>query len=376
MMKVSDFQYDLPERLIAQEPAPQRDASRLMILNRRTGARQHARFRDLPRFLEPGDLLILNDTRVLPARLAARKPTGGRIEVLLLERVEPWAGGCSDGATSRLREGVAESRQEWRALVRGFKRRAGGARFTFPGGVTVEVIGREPSSDGAGSGEYGEVVRVLLEAEGSVEEALHAAGRPPTPPYLKREIGDPRLGTARDRYQTVYASSPGAVAAPTAGLHFTRELLDEIRARGVEVESLTLHVGWGTFKPVRVENVEEHRVDAEPCVLPRRLVGAFERARRRGGRAVAVGTTVARALEYSAEREGIRSGRGSCDLVIRPGHRFRIVDALVTNFHLPGSSLLFLVAAFAGRDRILGAYREAIEMEYRFYSYGDAMLIS
>jgi S-adenosylmethionine:tRNA ribosyltransferase-isomerase len=375
MMKVSDFQYDLPDRLIAQEPAPQRDASRLMVLDRRTGARQHARFRDLPRFLEPGDLLILNDTEVLPARLEARKATGGRIEVLLLERVEPRADGGGDGTAGRRQGGVAGGRQEWRALVRGFGRRAGGARFTFPGGVTAEVIAREASSGGAGTGAYGEVVRVLLEAEGSVEEALRAAGRPPTPPYIRREIGDPRLGTDRDRYQTVYASSPGAVAAPTAGLHFTRGLLDEIRARGVEVESLTLHVGWGTFKPVRVENVEEHRVDPEPCVVPRRLAEAFESLRRRGGRAVAVGTTVARALEHSAEGEGIRPGGGRCDLVIRPGHRFRAIDALVTNFHLPGSSLLFLVAAFAGRDRILDAYREAIEMEYRFYSYGDAMLI-
>ncbi len=375
MMRVSDFRYDLPGRLIAQEPAAQRDASRLMVLDRRTGARRHARFRDLPLFLEAGDLLILNDTKVLPARLAERKATGGRIEALLLERVEPPAGARKGGSTEGVGDGAARSRQEWRALVRGFPRRAGDARHTFPGGVTVAVIGREPPQGGAGSEEYGEVVRVLLEAEGSLEEALRAAGRPPTPPYIKREIDDTRLETDRDRYQTVYASSPGAVAAPTAGLHFTRSLLGEIRARGVEVESLTLHVGWGTFKPVRVEKVEEHRVDPEPCVVPRRLARAFERLRRRGGRAVAVGTTVARALEHAADGTGIRPGGGSCDLVIRPGHRFQAVDALVTNFHLPGSSLLFLVAAFAGRERILEAYREAIRMEYRFYSYGDAMLI-
>ena len=352
-MNVSEFDYDLPGNLIAQEPAPERDASRLLVLDRLGGRTEHLLFRDLPSLLQEGDLLVLNDTRVIPARLAAVKPTGGRVEVLLLERL---TGDAHD-----------ETRQQWRALVRGLGRRGSSARHVFEGGLTAELVARE---------EGGEVARVVLSAPGGVGPALEAAGRPPTPPYIRREPGDPRLRADRDRYQTVYAVSPGAVAAPTAGLHFTPALLDAIRARGVQVETLTLHVGWGTFRPVRVERVEEHRIDPEAYEIPERLAVAYDRARRQRSRVVAVGTTVTRALEHAVRGEvRIEPGSGTCDLFLRPGHVFRAVDALITNFHLPRSSLLFLVAAFAGRERILDAYHEAVRREYRFYSYGAAMLI-
>ncbi len=351
-MKVSEFRYDLPERLIAQEPTARRDASRLLVLDRGTGKTEHQVFRDLPGCLNAGDLLVVNDTRVIPARLAAVKPTGGRIEVLLLERV--------GGPATR------QTRQEWRALVRGFGHSGEAVQFRFGADLAAEVVGRET----------GEVARVVLTSSGGVDAALEVIGEPPTPPYVRRSPGDPRRHADRDRYQTVYARAAGAVAAPTAGLHFTREILDEIRARGVAVESLTLHVGWGTFQPVRVEDVEDHAVDPELYEIPRRLAASFEETRRNGGRVVAVGTTVTRALEYAAREDGtLAAGGGRCDLFIRPGHHFRAVEALLTNFHLPESSLLMLAAAFAGKDRVLSAYREAVEMGYRFYSYGDAMFI-
>lgn len=350
-MKVSDFDYDLPESLIAQEPLPSRDASRLLVLDRASGRMEHRVFRDLPEHLRSGDLLVLNDSRVLPARLEGVKPNRAPIEVLLLEPVDEKA--------------ASEATQEWRALVRGFPKRS--PSFTFPGGVRAQFLSREAD---------GEVARVRVEAQQGVATALRSHGRAPTPPYIKRSQDDPRAPRDRERYQTVYAEVEGAVAAPTAGLHFTPELLESIRARGVTIERLTLHVGWGTFQPVRVSEVEEHRIDPERYSIPESLAEAHGATRRRGGRVVAVGTTVTRALEYAAEGSRLRPGRGRCDSFIYPGHVFRAVDALVTNFHLPESSLLMLVAAFAGRETVLSAYREAIRRGYRFYSYGDAMLIS
>jgi S-adenosylmethionine:tRNA ribosyltransferase-isomerase len=359
-MKLSDFDYHLPPDRIAQEPAPRRDGSRLLILDRSVNGIRHAVFAELPGLLRPGDLLVLNDTRVIPARLLAPKPSGGTVEVLLLERLE----------TDRREGGVdpsGECRQEWRALVRGFPKTREGGGIEFPGGLRVAVTRREPG---------GEVARVVLESESALEEILERFGRAPTPPYIRRGLRDPRLEADRARYQTVYAARPGAVAAPTAGLHFTARLLDEIRTRGIRIGTLTLHVGWGTFQPVRTERLEEHRMHAEWFSVPEQLSAAADSAHRAGGRIVAVGTTVVRALEYAAGDEGrIRAGDGFCDLFIRPGHRFRVVDALVTNFHLPRSTLLALVAAFAGRARTLEAYNEAIERGYRFYSYGDAMVI-
>jgi len=372
-MKLSAFDYDLPERLIAQEPAAVRDGSRLMVLDRSSGRIEHRVFRDLPALLRPGDLLVVNDTRVIPARLLAVKPSGGRIEVLLLEKIAPHdvgRGGKGEGGPGdeSAGDGATRRREVWKALVRGFGKAGEAARFTFPGGLSVEIAGREAD---------GEIARVILTAEGrAVAEAVAGAGSTPTPPYIRRAAGDARSGRDRERYQTVYAAADGAVAAPTAGLHFTGELLSAIRAKGVGVEALTLHVGWGTFQPVRVEEVEEHKVEPETILVPDRLVAAVAAARRAGGRVIAVGTTVTRALEFAARGgAGLAACTGRCDLVIRPGHAFRVVDALVTNFHLPRSSLLILAAAFAGRERILDAYREAVAAEYRFYSYGDAMLI-
>jgi S-adenosylmethionine:tRNA ribosyltransferase-isomerase len=347
---VADFHYELPERLIAQEPLARRDASKLMVLDRRTGAIEHRAFGDLPDRLETGDLLVVNDTRVVNARLSALKATGGRIEVLLLERL------------SRDPSGEAE---EWRALVRGFP--SASPKFAFSGGLEAEVLSREAG---------GETARVALRAPGGVARALETTGEPPTPPYIRRSPGDARLEEDRGRYQTVYAAAPGAVAAPTAGLHFTESLLDRIRSRGTGVSALTLHVGWGTFRPVRARRVEEHTVDPEPCLILQPTADACARAKAAGARVVAVGTTVVRALESAADEKGrVLPGARLCDLFIHPGYRFRAVDAMITNFHLPRSSLLMLVCAFAGRDLVMRAYAEAIEREYRFYSYGDAMLI-
>ncbi len=348
-MKLSDFDYDLPDRLIAQEPAARRDASRLMTVDRRNGAIAHGAFADLPSLLGAGDLLVLNDTRVVPARLRGVKPTGGRVEVLLLER----AGGTG-------REPVH------RCLLDASKPARPGTRIAFGEGLSARVLGRS-----------GEGYEIALESEsGDPLEAFYRQGSVPLPPYISRLEDDPRAGMDRERYQTVFADRPGAVAAPTAGLHFTPALLDRISAVGARIARLTLHVGPGTFLPVRVENVEEHAMHAEAYELPPSTADAIRETRRAGGRVVAVGTTVVRTLEAAAGADGtVRPGSGLCDLFIRPGHEFEVVDAMLTNFHLPRSTLLMLVSAFAGRERILAAYAEAVREEYRFYSYGDAMFI-
>ncbi len=348
-MNVSDFDYALPQELIAQRPADRRDASRLLVLDRDTGAVEHRTFGELPQLLAPGDALVLNDTRVLRARLFARKPTGGRAELLLIERT-----------------GADERGPRWKALVSASRPPRPGAVLAAAGGLGVQILGYEGDSC---------EVR-LLDPEGRADEKLEAAGRMPLPPYIRRGPEDPLEALDRERYQTVYARRPGAVAAPTAGLHFTEELLAEIASRGIAIAYLTLHVGTGTFLPVRVERVEDHRMHEEAYELPPDTADTVAATRRRGGRVVAVGTTVTRALEACASERGlVRPGSGRCDLFIYPGFRFRVVDALVTNFHLPRSTLLMLVAAFAGRERVLAAYRQAIERGYRFYSYGDAMLV-
>jgi len=359
-MRLSDFQYALPPGLIAQRPLPERDSSRLLLLDRETGAVGHRSFRDLPALLRPGDLPVLNDTRVLPARLYGATPRGGRVEILLLEEAEATA---------------------WWAWVKPGRRARVGAAFSLPGGLTMRVLERGPEG------------RILLAFDGppSVREVLERHGYTPLPPYIKRAApgaggtaplaGPPAglreaHGEDRERYQTIYAREEGAIAAPTAGLHFTDAVLEEVRARGVEVASLTLHVGVGTFKPVREEEVERHRMEPERYRITEATARAVKEARGRGGRVVAVGTTTVRALESAADEEGApRAGAGQASLFITPGYRFRVVDGLLTNFHLPGSTLLMLVSAFAGRERVLAAYREAIAARYRFYSYGDAMLI-
>ncbi len=337
-MLTSDFDFDLPPASIAQEPAP-RGESRLLVLDR-TGPERHARVRDLPRLLRPGDLLVLNDTRVIPARLYGRSAGGGKMEILLIEPV---------------------GEREWDALVKPGRRARPGARFEIGEELTAEVVDKR--EDG----------RYRLRFSEPVEPHLERLGHIPLPPYIHR----PEAPEDRERYQTVYASRPGAVAAPTAGVHFTGELLREIEGAGIEIARVTLHVGIGTFKPVSAERIEEHRMERERYEIGEETAGAIRHAREAGRRIVAVGTTVVRTLEGAALAGGgeVRTGSGSTDLFITPGFRFQVVDALLTNFHLPRSTLLMLVSAFAGRERVLAAYEEAAREGYRFYSYGDAMLL-
>jgi S-adenosylmethionine:tRNA ribosyltransferase-isomerase len=339
-MRVSDFDFALPPDLIAQSPARPRDAARLLVLDRTTGARAHRIFRDLPEYLRPADVLVLNDTKVLPARLRGRRPAGGAVEVLLLRAT-------SDGA--------------WEALVKPGRRVRRGDRLTFVPGVLEGVVGERTDSG----------TRVIaLEHRDDLVPILQRIGEMPTPPYITRRLEDPQ------DYQTVFAQTPGAVAAPTAGLHFTTALLEEIGRRGVETTTLTLHVGLGTFRPVKVEEVARHRMDPEVYEISVETAAMVNRARHRGGRVVAAGTTCVRALESAAERDGtVRAGSASTNLFITPGYQFRVAGALVTNFHLPKSTLLMLASAFAGRERLLEVYAEAIRERYRFYSFGDAMLI-
>jgi S-adenosylmethionine:tRNA ribosyltransferase-isomerase len=351
-MLVSDFDYELPAELIAQEPAAQRTDSRLLVLDRETGAVRHRQIRQLPELLEPGDLLVLNDARVFPARLEGRKATGGRVEVLL--------------ATRRDEGGPRASEQEWEVLLGGSRPPRAGGRVSFAPGFSAELL-EEAEGD--------RPARVLLRSRGPVDEAVDRWGRIPLPPYIRRAPGDPRDAMDRERYQTVFAARRGAAAAPTAGLHFTASLLDSLRNRGIETAFLTLEVSLGTFRPVSADRVEDHRLHPERFRIGEAIAGAVLAARERGGRVVAVGTTVVRALEQAAAGGRIRAGRGWCDLFIVPGYRFHVVDALLTNFHLPRSTLLMLVSALAGRVPVLAAYAEAVRQRYRFYSYGDAMLV-
>lgn len=352
-MLTSDFDFELPDDRIAQEPAP-RGESRLLVLDAPPGkAERHRRIGDLPELLRAGDLLVVNDTRVIPARLFGRRllvraggaeggeaEEGGRIELLLVEKVDDAA-------------------HEWTALVRPGKKARPGTRLRFGDGLEAEVVAR--LGDGRHRVRFGE----------AVEPHLDRLGHVPLPPYIKRED----RAEDRERYQTVFAAQPGAVAAPTAGLHFTPALLERLAARGVEVARVTLHVGIGTFKPVTAALVHEHVMDEERYDVPEATAAAIAAARRRGGRVVAVGTTTVRTLESAAGEGGeVRSGAGRTGLFVYPGYRFRVVDVLLTNFHLPRSTLLMMVSAFAGRERVLAAYREAVEAGYRFYSYGDAML--
>jgi S-adenosylmethionine:tRNA ribosyltransferase-isomerase len=346
---IRDFDYPLPQELVAQEPAARREQARLMVLDRaRPGeALREATVAGLGDFLRAGDLIVLNDSRVIPARLRTRKTTGGRVDLLLLER-EP-------------------GEPIWRCLASTGRGLRPGSRLHVAPGFEAEFLGEIPEGR----------VRVRLHAaDDGVEGAIHRHGVMPLPPYIHREAGDPRDALDRERYQTVYAKEEGSIAAPTAGLHFTGTILEHLARRGIDVARLTLHVGPGTFLPVRTERVEDHRLDPEAFRLPAATAEAVAACRARGGRVVAVGTTVTRVLEWCGRDGGPpRPGLGWCDLWITPGHRFRVVDALLTNFHLPRTSLLVLVAALAGRERVLAAYHEAVTRGFRFYSYGDAMLI-
>jgi S-adenosylmethionine:tRNA ribosyltransferase-isomerase len=337
-MQRSDFHYDLPAELIAQAPLAERRASRLLVLDGATGAITDRQFADLPAWLDPRDLLVFNDTRVLPARVLGQKRTGGRVEMLL--------------------ERLLDTRRALVHLRASHKPKPGGG-FDLPGGACVQVVARA-----------GDLYEVTLDRD--FVPYLEAHGRTPLPPYIAREAGT----ADRDRYQTVFARAPGAVAAPTAGLHFDEGLLRALAAQGVEHAFVTLHVGSGTFAPVRTQRIEEHELHAEWLDVPAETCAAVERCRARGGRVVAVGTTSVRALETAARGGTLAPFKGDSRLFIYPGFVFRAVDALVTNFHLPESSLLMLVSAFAGREATLAAYRHAVAQRYRFFSYGDAMFVT
>jgi S-adenosylmethionine:tRNA ribosyltransferase-isomerase len=337
-MRRADFSYDLPEDLIAQVPLPERSASRLLVLDGATGAIEDRRFADLIELLRPGDLLVVNDTRVIPARLYGRKESGGRVEILMERPLD-----------------------ERRVLVqlRASKPPAAGQRLHLDGGTGALVVERHADF-------------YELEFDAPALVVFEAHGHTPLPPYIRR----PDAPEDRERYQTIYARRRGAVAAPTAGLHFDETLLERLAARGVERARVTLHVGAGTFQPVRVDDIGEHRLHAERARADATTCAAIEHTHARGGRVVAVGTTVVRTLETAASGGALRPFDGDTTLFIRPGFRFRVVDAIITNFHLPESTLLMLVCAFAGTDRVLGAYRHAVAERYRFYSYGDAMFVS
>jgi S-adenosylmethionine:tRNA ribosyltransferase-isomerase len=335
-MKTADFDYDLPTNYIAQIPIEPRDSSRLLVLRRDSGTLEHAVFRDIGRFLKPGDLLVLNQTRVIPARIFARKTTGGRVEILLLRRKDLLT---------------------WEVLVGG-KGLLQGKNINIENGPTAEII---EVLDGS---------KRRVRFSEPIEPYFPKAGHVPLPPYIHEKLGDP------ERYQTVYARAPGSAAAPTAGLHFTPRLLNELQIQGVNLAYVTLHVGLDTFAPVTEDNPSEHRIHTEWYELLPETATAIHRTRQTGGRVIAVGTTSVRSIESAAAgRESVSSYTGNTDLFITPGFQFKVVNGMVTNFHLPKSTLIMLVSAFAGRETILNAYEIAKEEKYRFYSFGDAMLI-
>lgn len=344
-MHISDFDYELPEELIAQHPLQRRDASRMLIVNRAAASLTAAEFSDFPSLIRAGDVVVVNNTRVFPARLMGRRdPSGGRVEILLVREIEA---------------------STWEALVRPAHRLKTGEYIRFgDSSLRAEVIG---------SSETG-MRRLKFEGNQPIEELLLTVGETPLPPYIRRPEGT--TGEDRERYQTVFAREKGAVAAPTAGLHFTPAILEHLQALGASVVEVTLHVGYGTFEPVRVKAVEEHRVGSEFFEIREEAATVINEHRAHGGRVIAVGTTTTRALESAANSDGIvEPGSRETSLTILPGYKFRAVDCLLTNFHLPRSSLLLLVSAFVGRDFALTAYRRAVEQRFRFYSYGDCMFV-
>ena len=338
-MKLSDFMYDLPEERIAQTPVEPRDHSRLMVLNRAKHTVEHKHFYDIIDYLNPGDVLVINETRVIPARLIGERPSGGACEILLLKQLAP---------------------KRWEALVRPGKKLRPGAEVIFGGGRLTAKIAEIVEGGG----------RIVdFTCEGTMEAALDELGEMPLPPYIHEKLEN------RERYQTVYAKQEGSAAAPTAGLHFTPELLERIRAKGIDIVPVLLHVGLGTFRPVKVENVEEHEMHSEYFEVTEEAARRINAARERGCRVVAVGTTSVRTLESAAKDGKLVAQKGDTQIFIRPGYAYQMVDALITNFHLPGSTLVMLVSALYDREHILDAYRTAVEEKYRFFSFGDAMLI-
>lgn len=341
-MRTADFAYKLPEELIAQDPLEDRSSSRLMILDKNTGQTEHRIFHDIPLFLRAGDCLVINDTKVIPARLiGVREDTGGRVEILLLKR---------------------KSDHVWESLVKPGKKARPGMRLSFGDGLLHAEV-QEIITEG------NRLIR--FEYEGIFEEILDQLGQMPLPPYITHKLQD------KNRYQTVYAKYEGSAAAPTAGLHFTKELLEEIQQRGVKIAHVTLHVGLGTFRPVKVEDVEAHHMHTEFYRVSEEAAALINQTKQNGGRVVCVGTTSCRTVESAADEHGIvRAGEGDTDIFIYPGYRFRVLDALITNFHLPESTLLMLVSALAGKEHIMAAYQEAVQERYRFFSFGDAMFIT
>lgn len=340
-MKTSDFYYDLPQELIAQDPLEDRAGSRLLILDKKTGKTEHHAFRDIIEYLEPGDCLVINDTKVIPARLIGSKEgTGAKIEVLLLKRKE---------------------NDVWETLVRPGKKAKPGARISFGDGLLV--------------GEVMDVVEegnrlIHFEYEGIFEEILDQLGQMPLPPYITHQLKD------KDRYNTVYASHAGSAAAPTAGLHFTPELMKKIREKGVEIARVTLHVGLGTFRPVKVEDVKAHHMHSEFYIIDEEAAEKINSAKKNHKRVICVGTTSCRTIESAADKNGcLKACSGWTEIFIYPGYEFKILDCLITNFHLPESTLIMLVSALAGKEHVLNAYEEAVKEQYRFFSFGDAMLI-
>lgn len=339
-MKVSDFNYDLPEELIAQHPYDKRDEARLMVMNRQTQKIEHKVFRDVIDYLEPGDCLVINDTKVIPARLYGKKDTGANVEFLLLKRIEG---------------------DEWEAMVRPGNKLKPGAKVSFGDGILnaeiIEVL------DGGNR-------RVKFEYKGIFNEILDQIGLMPLPPYIKETLKE------NDKYQTVYAKYEGSAAAPTAGLHFTEDLLQKIKEKGVEVANVTLHVGIGTFRPVKVENIEEHNMHSEHFYIKKEDAEKINKAKKNGHKIISVGTTSCRVLESVADENGmVKEIEGDTNIFIYPGYKFKCIDRLITNFHLPESTLIMLVSSLAGRDFVMQAYKDAVKEKYKFFSFGDAMII-
>ena len=339
-MKTKDFWYDLPEELIAQTPLEQRDTSRLMVLNRNTGAVSHQHFYDILDYLKPGDCLVMNDSRVLPARLLGCRPTGGAVEILLLRDL---------------------GEKKWECLAKPGRKLQPGQQVIFGNGELTATI-REICDDGNRIVEF--------HYDGIFLEVLERLGKMPLPPYIKAELQD------QERYQTVYSRHVGSAAAPTAGLHFTRELLDRLRKKGVETAFVTLHVGLGTFRPVKAEDILEHHMHSELCMMSAETAELLNRTKEKGGRVICVGTTSCRTLESLVKPDGsFEAASRWTEIFIYPGYTFKAMDGLITNFHLPESTLVMLVSAFAGRENVLNAYAEAVQERYRFFSFGDAMCI-
>jgi len=339
-VKTSDFYFDLPQELLAQTPLERRDTSRLLALDKVTGETRHLHFYNLPELLRAGDCLVVNNSRVLPARLIGMRAGGGACEVLLL---------------------IDRGNKIWECLVRPGKKLRSGAKISFgQGELTGEVIGEVEGGNRL----------IRFDYQGIFLETLERLGKMPLPPYIKEELED------RERYQTVYSKVNGSAAAPTAGLHFTQELLEQIQSMGVKVCYVTLHVGLGTFRPVKAEELNRHKMHEEYCVIPQETADVVNRTKRDGGRVICVGTTSCRTIESWAGEDGaLRAAAGWTDIFIYPGYRFKVLDGLITNFHLPESTLIMLVSALAGRENVLGAYRQAVERQYRFFSFGDAMFI-